>query len=260
MADKNEEKVTLESGIEISREFYDKLKSVTSKRPRMVIEKIMRDGSCTTDELLEMGYNHPPRAKRDVVEQGIPIKMKMVKNPETGRKMARYSFGDWEEFKAQNSLAKTQGRNNLSDKLKQKLIEENGSKCALYNENFPEAQLQTDHRVPFEIGGNPDDMMDTSKFMLLSPSANRAKSWACEHCDNWTKKDIELCKRCYYASPENYTHIAGKEERRLDMVFRDDEIETYDYIVEVSKDKNQTVQDFTKRLLSYAVKAEKNKK
>jgi len=26
---------------------------------------------------------------------------------------------------------------------------------------------------------NPDD------FMLLSGSANRAKSWFCEHCENW---------------------------------------------------------------------------
>ena len=28
--------------------------------------------------------------------------------------------------------------------------------------------------------------------MLLSPSANRDKSWACEHCDNWNKKDKNI--------------------------------------------------------------------
>ena len=45
-----------------------------------------------------------------------------------------------------------------------------------------ERVLQIDHRVPYEVGGddksetlNPDD------FMLLSGSANRAKSWSCEH-------------------------------------------------------------------------------
>jgi len=82
----DEEKVTLPSGDIISKEFYEKLISVTSKRPRMVIDKIMKDGSCTTDELIEMGYSHAPRAKRDVVEQGVPIKMKMVKNEVTGKK------------------------------------------------------------------------------------------------------------------------------------------------------------------------------
>lgn len=35
------EKVTLPSGEIISKEFYEKLISVTSKRPKMVIEKMM---------------------------------------------------------------------------------------------------------------------------------------------------------------------------------------------------------------------------
>lgn len=73
------EKVTLPSGEIISKEFYEKLISVTSKRPKMVIEKMMEDGSCTTDELIQMGYSHAPRAKRDVIEQGIPVKMQMDK-------------------------------------------------------------------------------------------------------------------------------------------------------------------------------------
>ena len=46
-------------------------------------------------------------------------------------------------------------------------------------------------------------MMDLERLMLLSPSANREKSWVCEHCDNWNKKDISMCKTCYYAYPEN---------------------------------------------------------
>lgn len=247
-----DEKVTLPSGEVISKEFYDKLMSVTSKRPKMVIEKIMKDGSCTTDELIAMGYNHAPRAKRDVIEQGVPIDKVMVTSEDTGRKMAKYMFGDWEEYKAKNSLAKTNGRNNLADKLKQKLIEENGSKCALYGEDFPEALLQTDHRIPFEIGGDPDDMMDTSKFMLLSPSANRAKSWACEHCVNWAQKDVVMCRDCYYASPENYKHIAGQEERRLDVVFRTNDLEVYDMILEVAETNNISKQEAFMRIAKYA--------
>ena len=212
-----DEKVTLPSGEEISKDFYDKLKSVKGKRARFVIDKIIQDGSCSTEDLKDAGYEHAPRAKRDVVEAGIPI-INDKGVDRSGRRMAVYKFGDWEEYKSKNSLAKTKGRNNLTDRLKQKLITENGSVCALYGEEYPEALLQTDHRVPFEIGGDPDDMMDTSKFMLLSPSANRAKSWACEHCINWTEKDITMCETCYYASPEDYMHIAGNEERCLDVV------------------------------------------
>ena len=124
------EKVTLPSGEIISKEFYDKLMSVTGKRARFVIDKIIKDGSCSTEELKDAGYEHAPRAKRDVVEAGIPIANDRGID-RSGRRMAVYKFGDWEEYKAQNSLAKTKGRNNLTDKLKQKLISENGCKCAL---------------------------------------------------------------------------------------------------------------------------------
>ena len=245
-------KVKLPSGEVVSKEFYEKLTSVSSKRPRMVIDKIMKDGSCTTDELIEMGYSHAPRAKRDVVEQGIPIKMKMVKNETTGKKMAKYMFGDWDDYKSQNLLAKTKGRSNLSDKLKQKLISEKGNKCALYGEEFPEALLQTDHRIPFEIGGDPEDMMDTSKFMLLSPSANRAKSWACEHCNNWKKKSTDICGTCYYASPEEYEHIAEREERRMDIIFRENDMDVYNMIMEYAQNDKTTAQEAFKRIVRYA--------
>lgn len=243
-----DEKVMLPSGEEISKDFYDKLMSVKGKRARFVIDKIMQDGSCSTEDLKDAGYEHAPRAKRDVVEAGIPI-INDKGVDRSGRRMAVYKFGDWEEYKSKNSLAKTKGRNNLTDKLKQKLIAENGSVCALYGEVYPEALLQTDHRVPFEIGGDPDDMMDTSKFMLLSPSANRAKSWACEHCTNWTEKDTAMCETCYYASPENYKHIAGDEERRLDVVFRKSEIDIYDMICDRAKQEKITVQEAFKRIV-----------
>lgn len=97
-------------------------------------------------------------------------------------------------------------------------------------------------------------MMDTSKFMLLSPSANRAKSWACEHCVNWSVKDVQMCTECYYASPEDYKHIAGSAERRLDIVFRKTDLDVYDMIIELSKNDNITTQEAFKRIARYAKK------
>lgn len=67
--------------------------------------------------------------------------------------------------------------------------------------------------------------------MLLSPSANRAKSWTCEHCPNWDIKDVEFCQNCFWAHPENYSHIAGKEERQIIITFTDNEIEDYEQLV-----------------------------
>ena len=55
-------------------DFVEKCKAVTAKRPRTVIAHILTYGYITTEELKEKyGYNHPPRAARDVREQGIPL-------------------------------------------------------------------------------------------------------------------------------------------------------------------------------------------
>ena len=53
-------------------EFLELLESVEAKRPRTVIDHILAHGYVTTEDLKERyGYNHPPRAARDVRELGI---------------------------------------------------------------------------------------------------------------------------------------------------------------------------------------------
>ena len=75
----------------------------------------------------------------------------------------------------QNALSKTAGTKRiLSKALKQALIEKYGARCFIYLEEMDESKLQVDHRVPYEIGGEHDEK-DIDYFMLLSPSANRAK-------------------------------------------------------------------------------------
>jgi transcription initiation factor IIE alpha subunit len=50
------------------------LKAVTGKRARSVVKHILKHGSITTDDLKERyGYDHPPRAIKDVSDQGIPL-------------------------------------------------------------------------------------------------------------------------------------------------------------------------------------------
>lgn len=70
-------------------------------------------------------------------------------------------------------------------------------------------------------------------YMLLSPSANRAKSWTCEHCQNWEKRDASFCMNCFWAYPEHYTHIAGHHQRRIVLTFTGNEIEDYNKLIEL---------------------------
>lgn len=212
---------------EYPQEFLDLLESVTSKRPRTVIQHILKNGYITTEDLKEKyGYNHPPRAIRDVKELGIPIETYRVTGSD-GRKIAAYKFGD--PSKKDQNISKSSGRTAISKNIRNKLIEKYGPMCFIYLETTDPSLLQVDHRIPFEIGGEVDQN-DLSNYMLLCPSANRAKSWACEHCSNWTKKDVNYCKDCYWAFPESYTHVADSVERRIELVYYGEEILDYNEV------------------------------
>jgi len=109
--------------------------------------------------------------------------------------------------------------------------------------------LIIDHRIPYEVGGdntedNPED------FMLLSGSANRAKSWSCEHCENWNNsKERTICLSCYWAYPESYTHVAMRQLRRLDLVWQGDEIAIYEQLKAEAHALEKEIPAFVKEIL-----------
>lgn len=177
----------------LPKTFLKKLDAITKKRPKTVIQHILQHGFVTTEELKDMGYEHAPRAARDVREQGIPLETFRVKDS-NGRTIAAYRFGNPSE--AEDKLSKAAGRTVLSKALKKALIEKYGSKCFIYLQPMDERLLQIDHRVPYEIGGEQEEK-DADRYMLLCPSANRAKSWTCEHCPNWEEKDTAYCLKCF---------------------------------------------------------------
>ena len=225
-------------------EFLELPESVSAKRLRTVLQHILEHGYITSEDLKDTyGYNHPPRAVRDVREYGIPLITYRVTGSD-GRSIAAYRFGNPADVK--NNLLKSAGRTILSKALKQALIEKYGSKCFVYLETMDESVLQVDHRIPYEIGGEHDEN-DIDYYMLLSPSANRAKSWTCEHCENWERKDSSFCLRCFWAHPEKYDHIAGKYERIVSVVFTGNEIEDYYKLIELSGEEK--AQDVIKQLI-----------
>ena len=127
---------------EYPKEFLELLKSVTAKRPQTVINHILKNGYITSEELKNTyGYNHPPRAVRDVREYGIPIVTYRVIGTD-GRRIAAYKFGNPADIK--NNLSKSAGRTILSKELKHALIEKYGSKCFIYLESMDESILQVD--------------------------------------------------------------------------------------------------------------------
>ena len=236
----------MENSQQLPDDFLELCRSITAKRPKAVIEHILQHGLITTEDLKETyGYNHPPRAARDVRESGIPLETFRVTGSD-GRKIAAYRFGDISKAR----FTRLSGRTGLSKQIKKVLMTRHGCKCFIYLEEVNEGELQIDHRVPFEVGGEPD--LEPEHFMLLCGSANRAKSWSCEHCHNWnTLKDKSICLSCYWAYPENYEHIAMRQVRRIDLLWEGDDIEIYERLkqraISIEKELPELVKEIIKR-------------
>lgn len=238
----------MDSSQQLPDNFVKYCKSVTAKRPKAVIDHILEYGFVTTEELKQRyGYNHPPRAARDVREHGIPLETFRVTGTD-GRKIAAYKFGDITKAR----FSRLSGRTGLSKQLKVELIKKYGCKCFIYLEKVEKSELQIDHRVPFEVDGEPE--LETENFMLLCGSANRAKSWSCEHCENWNSiKDKSICLSCYWAYPENYTHIAMRQVRRIDLIWQGDEIKTYEKLKQQAVRLDQEIPQFVKGIIEREV-------
>ncbi len=201
----------------------------------------------TTEELKDAyGYNHPPRAIGDVRDNGIPIETFKATGKD-GRAIAADRFGDPTKAKADSF----QGRSTISKEFKEKLIAKEGSKCAITGQELEDRYLQVDHRVPYRVAG--EDAKGARKvedYMLLSGSANRAKSWSCEHCKNFLELlDASVCKTCYWAEPEAYKHVAMEDLRRLDLVWSGQEVTDYDQLKAGAEEAESEMQEYVKGLL-----------
>jgi len=191
---------------------------VTAKRAKTVIDHILAHGQITTEELQSTyGYDHPPRAARDVREQGIPLKTVRVVSSKTGRKIGAYTFDDPENIKA----GRIGGRKAFPKEFKAALIAIQGSRCTLTGEMLEPRYLQVDHRIPYEVAGDgTDNFSELGAYMLLDASAQRAKSFSCEHCRNGTEMlDASICRSCYWAFPESYEHVALVEKKVLSITW-----------------------------------------
>ena len=228
-------------------DFLERLKLVTKKRPKAVIDHILEHGFVTTEELsTQYGYEHAPRAARDVREEGIPLETFRVQNS-TGRSIGAYRFGDLSLIR-KDRIGR---RIAFSKKFKQGLAERDGLRCAVCFTAYEDRYLQVDHCIPYEVAG---DMSTGDRriqdYMLLCASCNRAKSWSCEHCENWlVEKKPELCATCYWASPQDYQHIALRTMRRLVLTWEQGEVGVYDHLKRQAQETQEALPDFVKAVL-----------
>jgi len=230
----------------IPAELVKRLQSVKNKRARVVIDHIIAHGFITTEDLQKYGYNHPPRAARDVREAGIPLETFFVESSD-GQRIAAYRLGDPRQIRHGN----LKGRGVFSKKLKKQLYQLQNGRCAICGGQFALHELQVDHRIPYLVtDGNGELKENSADYMLLCAVHNRSKSWSCEHCQNGKQdKDVSVCAICYWASPENYSHVAMQQERRVEITWQGNQVREYEKLKRDAKKQKSNVPDYIKSLL-----------
>jgi hypothetical protein len=231
----------------LQEDFLKLIALITNKRAKIVIDHIVEHGFITTEDLeTTYGYSHPPRAARDVREAGIPLETFTIKSNQ-GKSIAAYKFGDLSKIR-HNRIG---GRLIFSKEFRNQLYEACNGKCAICNGTFEQRYLQIDHRVPYEIIGDLEHFQQYIKdYVLLCASCNRAKSWSCEHCKNWTDmKSIDMCKTCYWGNPENYDHVALEKIRRLELTWQDEGVKSFENLKKEANKNGIKLPDFVKQLI-----------
>jgi len=190
---------------------------VTTKRGKLLVNHILEHGAVSSEELEEKyGLMDAASAARDVKDAGVPLISTRGKR-KNGRQMAIYQFGDPSEIR----MDRFHGRRSFSKGFKKSMIERCSENCALCSMKYEPRYLQIDHRIPYQIVGETiGSERDIADYMLLCRSCQRSKSWACEQCNNWREGRLSrICQTCYWARPEDYSHMALKDHRRLEIVW-----------------------------------------
>ncbi|HTI67899.1 MAG TPA: hypothetical protein VL460_10195 [Caulobacteraceae bacterium] len=217
-----------------------------SKRAANVLKIMLDKGSINTDEIAELGYTHPPRAIGDVRDCGIPvITGKGVSK--SGRQMAVYSLG----VAANIQEGRVGGRSALPKKFKVALIQRYGAVDCITGARLDERVLQLDHRIPYRVDGDVGlSDHDVEAYMLLDASSQRAKSWSCENCPNMdpAARVPMVCRRCFWAFPEDYDHIATEQLRRTDVSWQGADIAIHDHLRDIARDEGVSVAELLRQL------------
>jgi hypothetical protein len=231
-------------------DFVQRCRAVTAKRARTVIDHILQHGHITTDELKTLyGYNHPPRAARDVIEHGIPLIMYRVEGPD-GRKIAAYRFGDPSSI----GFRRLSGRTALAKALKRAISKstERSALSILNRCRMPNSKSTTEFPTRslaiWEHKNHPNSCF--CAVPLIGPNRDRANTAAI----GGSYTNLKIGRACYWAYPESYTHVAMEEIRRLDVIWRGQEVTQYEDLRRAAISSGDTASRFVKNALRRILK------
>ncbi|MDV7992076.1 HNH endonuclease signature motif containing protein [Rhodococcus sp. IEGM 1374] len=229
---------------ELSDQYVEWLSGLkVSKRAVAARDYLIQNVTVTTEKLAEMGYDHPPRIIADLKEAGVTLDKTTVKSS-TGKNIAQYFLVE----KITDGRAK---RIAIPKKFREDLNAAYDHRCAICTGQFEGRELQADHRVPFFVGGDKP-ILDQADYMPLCASDNRSKSWSCEHCENFEIKDVDTCVSCFWAHPEQYSHVAMRDERRINLTFQGDDVEVVDHLKSKAESAGLSVEQLAKQRLREA--------
>lgn len=229
----------------INRDAYEALlPKLKSLRAQKVLRRILDNGSVSTYELRQLGYGHPPRAAQDLKEAGVALKTVYSAHPETGNRMGSYVLDAEEPITSQTFS----GRGALPKNLEAQLYEHYGVRCNMDSYDHGKRALQADHRIPYIVGGDPVGF-NVSDWQILCGSHQRKKSYECEQCPNYVAKDTSVCRTCFWAYPENYTHVATRQARRTDLTWEQEQIGYYDKLREYAEIHGITMEEAAKYII-----------
>lgn len=231
--------------VDAYREIMDQL----SDRAKKALEYILEHGSISTYEIrteLEPAtggtFDDAPRVAQDLKDSGIPLESGRTKHPKTGSRIAVYSLKR-ERPVTEDSFS---GRSQPPKWFRNELIDEYGERCNISSFETSSRHLQMDHRIPYQVAGNPDGL-SVEEWQLLSPSVQRKKSFSCERCGNFNElQDPTICRDCYWAYPEDYDHVAMTPVRRVDLVWAGEETENYEKLKDLAASQGRDISEIIK--------------
>jgi hypothetical protein len=201
-----------DSSPEVARELATKavesviaffLSAERSPREKSTLGVYLRQGYVTKQDCYDLGFD--PVVTRDLTKHGIVFE---------SRQGAIY-------LDIERSNADHGGPSQMATRRRDVLIEASGFVCNLCGATFEKKRLAVDHRIPHQIVGDRIVVEHgDAAFQVACYYCNNRKQQACRACPA-QESDGQECPTCYWASPEDYTHVARVPERRLVLTARE---------------------------------------
>jgi hypothetical protein len=177
-------------------------------REKGVLAIYLRQGFITKQDCTDAGFDVV--VTRDLTKHGL------VFGDQGGRIYLDFGLSN------ERLASSTGGFQTLPARKRDEFLRESHLTCALCRCQFEKKRLCGDHRVPHRVAGNRlTEQEGMLAYQVLCYTCNNRKQKACAACPNQqTKRDIEMCRSCFWAYPDTYTHVAGQPERRLEIVLQ----------------------------------------